>query len=127
MPIYVYSCIHCGSKEDHFRHVNERDDAPAHCGNSMERVIVPAMVHMDIPAYQSPIDGREVRGRRARNEDLKRNGCRPWEGLEAEKQHAQSVKASEEAKDDVYWEKAAHDTLSNMDSAKQRALLHGEP
>jgi hypothetical protein len=38
----------------------------------------PAVVP-DIPAYTSPVDGRLIEGRRAREEDLKRNGCVPWE------------------------------------------------
>lgn len=29
----------------------------------------------DLPAYESPITGKWVHGRRARREDLKRNGC----------------------------------------------------
>lgn len=34
------------------------------------------MVMPDTPAYVSPVTGREVDGRVARKEDLKRSGCR---------------------------------------------------
>ena len=34
----------------------------------------------DIPAYQSPIDGRVISGRAARREDLKRSGCVEYDG-----------------------------------------------
>lgn len=33
-------------------------------------------VQGDLPAYRSPITGREVDGRSARREDLARSGCR---------------------------------------------------
>ena len=46
------------------------------------------MVIVDLPAYTSPIDGRVIDGRVARREDLKRNGCRPYEGLAQEKKEA---------------------------------------
>lgn len=39
------------------------------------------MIIPDLPAYESPIDGRVIEGRAARREDLKRAGCReydPW-------------------------------------------------
>lgn len=126
MPIYVYRCPACGSDEDAFRHINERDDAPEHCGISMERIITPTMIQVDIPAYQSPIDGREVRGRKARMEDLKRNGCRPWEGMEAEKAHAQSRVASEEAKEDKEMEASLHEIFNHMDAHKQDIVRKGE-
>lgn len=42
----------------------------------------------DLPGYQSPTTGLWVEGRAQRREDLKRSGCRPWEGLEQEKKEA---------------------------------------
>jgi len=42
----------------------------------------------DLPAYQSPIDGRVIDGRVARREDLARNNCRPWEGMAQERKEA---------------------------------------
>lgn len=44
---------------------------------SSERVAPDVMG--DLPAYTSPIDGRLIDGRAQRREDLKRNGCRPYE------------------------------------------------
>jgi hypothetical protein len=41
-----------------------------------------AAVMGDLPAYESPIDGRVIDGRAARREDLKRNQCRPYEAGE---------------------------------------------
>ena len=49
-----------------------------------------ADVHIigDLPGYQSPTSGVWVEGRAARREDMKRAGCRPWEGMEQEKKEA---------------------------------------
>ncbi len=52
----------------------------------------------DIPGYQSPVTGLWVEGRRARREDLKRTGSRPWEGKAAEMAHAAKVQAAAQAK-----------------------------
>lgn len=62
----------------------------------------------DFPAYTSPIDGRLIDGRRARREDLKRSGCRPYEGREQEAKEAAKVKAEESRQLDRLAEKMAH-------------------
>jgi hypothetical protein len=41
-------------------------------------------IQPDLPGYESPITGQWIEGRKARREDLKRHGCRPWEGKPAE-------------------------------------------
>lgn len=46
------------------------------------------LVFGDTPGYQSPVTGLWVDGRVQRKEDLKRSGCRPWEGLDQEKKEA---------------------------------------
>jgi len=45
-------------------------------------------IQPDLPAYHSPVTGQLIEGRRARREDLKRHGCRPWEGREQELKQA---------------------------------------
>ena len=37
------------------------------------------MISPDLEAYESPVDGRVVDGRKQRREDLARSGCRPYE------------------------------------------------
>ena len=37
------------------------------------------LIWSDLPAYESPIDGRIIAGRAQRREDLKRNGCREYD------------------------------------------------
>lgn len=121
MPLYEYECA-CGVRETAFRHVDERNEAPQHCGKDMARIISPAMVRPDITPYQSPIDGRAITSRKQRIEDLKRNGCRPWEGMEAEKAHAETQRKHEEAKSDEKLRRNVANVLNNMDAEKQRAL-----
>ena len=62
----------------------------------------------DLPGYESPIDGRWVEGRKARREDLKRSGCRPYEGREQEMKEAAKVRQAQERQLDHLAEKMAH-------------------
>jgi predicted nucleic acid-binding Zn ribbon protein len=121
MPLYTFRC-ECGHKDAVFRKIDERNQAPDHCGKPMQRVIEAPTVQADLPGYQSPIDGRWVEGKRARIEDLKRSGCRPWEGMETERREA--VKRAEEADRDFEkkTEAALYDTYNNMSVEKQKIL-----
>jgi hypothetical protein len=63
-----------------------------------ERERLSADVMSDLPEYDSPIDGRPVRGRAERREDLRRHRCRPYE--EGERQeHERRVAAADAALD----------------------------
>lgn len=66
-------------------------------------------IQADLPGYESPIDGRWVEGRRARREDLRRSGCRPYEGREQEVKEANKVRAAHEVKLDHLAERMAHE------------------
>ena len=44
-----------------------------------ERARTSHLIWADLPAYESPIDGRIIEGRAQRREDLKRNGCREYD------------------------------------------------
>lgn len=62
----------------------------------------------DLPPYESPITGKIVDGRRARRDDLKRHGCRPYEGREQEMKEAAKVQRENDRKVDQLAEKMAH-------------------
>lgn len=126
MPLYSYVCAECGKSETAFRHIDERNIPPDHACGPMERVITAPMVRPDIQPYQSPIDGRTISSRKQRMEDLKRNRARPWEGMEAERKHAESVRASQEAKAEGKLKERIADVMNNMDSAKQKVLKEGK-
>lgn len=126
MPLYVYACT-CGHNETAFRHIDQRNECPEHCGAPMQRIITAPMVAVDNYEYRSPVSGQLVRGKRQRIEDLKRNRCRPWEGLEAEKSEAAKVRAAADEKLDATFERGAHEVLNGMDADKQQAIKNGLP
>jgi len=122
MPIYGAICPKCNHYETIYRHIAQRDDTPMHCGEKMQRVVEAPSVQVDIGGYTSPIDGRWIEGKAARREDLRRNNCRPWEGMESEKKEA--MKRAEVASKDYEKgvEAAVYNTFNNMSAEKQRAL-----
>jgi putative FmdB family regulatory protein len=126
MPLYTFRCNQCGSKVSEFRKINERNQLPfcafGHTALPMPRMIEAPAVQADLPGYTSPIDGRWIEGRRARTEDLKRSGCRPWEGMEAERKEAE--KRSNEV-DHVFErtiEAGVAEVYNGMSAESQRAL-----
>jgi hypothetical protein len=62
----------------------------------------------DLPGYESPASGLWIEGRKARREDLKRTGCRPYEGFESEKREADKWRAEQDRKLDQLADKMAH-------------------
>lgn len=72
--------------------------------------------------YQSPITGRPITTKQARIDDLKRNNCRPWEGMEQETKVAQERVKAEEKALDAKLEATAAAVLNSMPSEKRAAL-----
>jgi hypothetical protein len=125
MPIYEAMCDQCGSGEDYYQAVETRHLTPWCCGHAMRKVILSAsMVRGDLPSYTSPIDGKWIDGRRARNEDLKRNGCRPWEGLQEEKKEAAKQEKYADQKLDASLSKSAAEAFYQLPPSK-RDILKG--
>jgi hypothetical protein len=77
----------------------------------------------DLPDYESPIDGRVVHGRAGRREDLRRSGCRPYEGREAEQKEASRILRNDEQARDRAIERTAQSVWANLSSEKKRAAL----
>lgn len=125
MPFYTCHCKQCGEYEQIYRHIDQRDNTPMHCGQPMQRCVEAPAVQVDIGGYQSPIDGRWIEGKSARREDLKRSNCRPWEGMASERQAAieRSKAADKDFEKGV--EAAAYNTFNNMSAEKQRAISQG--
>ncbi len=82
------------------------------------------LVFGDLPSYRSPINGQWIDGRVARREDMKRNGCRPWEGLEQEKKEAHRQERYAEQKLDASLTKTASEVFYQLPQEK-RAILTG--
>ncbi len=83
-----------------------------------------AQVHVwnDLPEYDSPVTGLIVSGRKARREDMKRSGSRPYEGREQELKQAQRVQAQNERKLDNLAEKMAHRAWAEAPERVRRVL-----
>lgn len=89
MPVYSYKC-ECGMRFERLLPVARFDEPQEceYCYRIAQKVIKAPAVHADIPAYVSTVTGKLIDGKAARREDLKRSGCRPWEGLEQEQKEA---------------------------------------
>lgn len=99
MPLYVYECPACKKRESVFKKLAELDRPEQHsCGSAMQRVIVAPLVLGDYEPYNCPVTGREIRGRREHQENLKRHGCRVLEPGERE-QFVREKQKREEAAD----------------------------
>lgn len=89
MPMYEYHCETCGVNFSAYKKLAQYKEPQAHtCGAISEKVISLPMVAVDYPAYESPVTGRRIEGKRAHLEELKRTGCRllePGERQDAER------------------------------------------
>lgn len=79
----------------------------------------------DLPPYESPVTGKVIAGRAKRRDDLARNNCRPWEGIEAEKKEAARRAAYTEARSDARLDAAAQTAWYQLAPRKRRVLEHG--
>ncbi|VVE00528.1 hypothetical protein PIN31115_02080 [Pandoraea iniqua] len=122
MPMYTCKCDGCGKTQVIFRHIASRDHELPECHGRMHRIVEAAAIQTDLPGYQSPIDGRWVEGRVARSEDLKRNNCRPWEGMESERKEAVKRAEAADAEFGKKIESGIADVYNGMSAESQRAL-----
>lgn len=121
MPIYAFRCA-CGDEFDRYLKLAEYDQPQTcDCGRTAQRKICPTMIAVDIPAYQSPIDGRWINSRLQRAEDLKRNGCVEYEP--SMKEHAAATRAREDAELDARVEETVEAEIHAMPSRKREKLI----
>lgn len=123
MPVYESQCTQCGRVQDYFQTVANRGDTPVCCGEKTQKVILNApMGYVENIAYTSPIDGRPITTKQARIDDLARNNCRPWEGMEQETKVAQQRVKQEEKIADQKIEQAVVSAYQSLSSDKRKAL-----
>lgn len=80
------------------------------------------MIFGDLPGYKSEVTGIWVEGRRARREDLKRSGCRPWEGLEQERKESARQETYAEQRLDASLARAAAEAFYQLPPSKRDIL-----
>ncbi len=122
MPVYAYGCEVCDGQEDAFRLVDDRHNGPICCRRQMKLEIRPSYVQADVPGYVSPATGKWIDGKKARRDDLKRSGSRPWEGKEAEKAEADRQRKYAEQRQDKKLDEAARRAYHQLPPSKRRIL-----
>ena len=123
MPIYESICRKCGKTHEYIRTASQYLDTPECCGAKTQKVILTAPYGVvDIPAYQSPINGKWINSRSERREDLKRNNCREWEGFEQETKVAQERAKQEEKTQDAKLEEAVVSAWHQLPTEKRKVL-----
>jgi len=123
MPIYEARCPVCSKQQEYYQTVVNCQDTPVCCGIKTEKVILSSpMGYVHNIAYTSPIDGRPITTTKARKEDMARNNCRPWEGMEQEKKEAARRAMYEEQKQDKALEKTIEQAIKQLPDEKKAAL-----
>jgi putative FmdB family regulatory protein len=116
MPVYSYCCPSCFHTFDVVKKLAQLDrveECPL-CADNAERRIVAPHIAGDYEAYNCPITGKRVEGRREHQENLKKNGCRVLEPGEREQflqRKAQEQKEQEKEIDNWVEQAAAQSGL----------------
>lgn len=127
MPQYVYACPSCGDRIMRWCTVRIFTDDPqmqcTECDSAMDVVIhAPILVKAAADVcYDSPIDGSHITSWQKRQEDLKRNGCTPYDPEMKTDYHAR-IKASEAALDQTI-ESSVEEAIEKMPTAKRGKLM----
>ena len=125
MPLYRYACSSGHTMEVFLRLSQHSSTWNCPCGLVAQQVITaPVMVKVaqDV-CYDSPIDGTPITSWAARQEDLKRSNCRPYDP--EMKTDAAHRRKAEEAALDTLIETHAEQVTEKMTTA-QRGKLYSE-
>lgn len=120
MPTYEYLCQK-GHKFDRYLRLADYDiPQNCECGEKAKRLISAPMIAPMFEDYQSPIDGKPITSKKARINDMARNGCVPYEPSMVEDNNKKLTneenKLEKQMDDTVDWE------ISQMPSRKKELL-----
>lgn len=123
MPTYLYQCEH-GCQEERYLRLSQhqqRQDCLAHWLPMQQIITAPLLVKASADVcYDSPIDGKPITSMQARQEDLKRSGCRAYDP--AQKQDYDRRIIESEAALDRDIEATVEESVSKMDGEGRRRL-----
>ena len=120
MPIYEYECK-LGHKFDRFLKLSEYQEPQiCECGAESRKLISTPMIAPQFESYESPIDGSPITSKKKRIEDMKRNGCVPYEGGIVE-ENTRRMKV-EEQKLEREIDNTVDGILENMPARKKEIL-----
>lgn len=74
----------------------------------------------DIEPYQSPVTGEVITSRREHREDLKRAGCRVYEGREQEEKEAARYREDQNRKDEKALSEAVEQTAAELKDGRAK-------
>lgn len=122
MPLHDFRCPENHVFEVFVGQGQDTVDCPWHMGKVAEKVfLTPPMgfVQRDI-CYDSPVDGRPITNKHAREDDLKRNGCIPYEpGM---RQDAERVRREADAELDKSVEASVDEFFATAPTRKLEKL-----
>jgi len=122
MPIYEYQCP-CGTQFERVLPVARYDEAQVcECGKVAQKVILHAprgYVQADI-CYDSPIDGRPITTKQARDEDLARSNCVPYDpGIRQD--YERRIRDNEKRLEDAV-DRSVDEEIARMPARKKEKL-----
>lgn len=85
--MYDYKCSKCGGRESRLLPLAlyNSEQRCWKCGEALEKQVAAPRVLGDYPAYNCPITGELIEGRKAHRENLARHGCRVLEPGEVDR------------------------------------------
>lgn len=128
MPTYLYKCPDCRTPATIFKKLAQlnRIELCGHCESlkPMERQVTAPAVAGDFAAYDCPITGDRIEGRKAHEANLKKHGCRVLEPGETEA--LKRRRASDEAQFDADVGATVDEFISTASVEKREALAIAE-
>jgi len=121
MPIYVFKCPSCKKTFDRYLKLADyRVPQTCSCGETAEKQVVAPFVQVDIPAYECPVTGKRIEGRKEHQRNLEAHGCRVLEPGET-KQVSERRKLADEELENKLAESAA-EFVAKLPPKKQEQL-----
>lgn len=122
MPVYEYKCRACEKVTEKITAIKDYTRVvTCECGAAAYRVFLTApRVQGDYAAYDCPITGKRIEGRKAHEENLRKHGCRVYEPGETE--GFQKSRAAEEAAFEESVGETAAQFVAGLPSEKREQL-----
>lgn len=122
MPIYLYKCPACTTRLEVWKKIAQLDE-PTNCNKCtfvMERQLTAPAIAGDFQAYNCPITGDRIEGRRAHEKNLEKHGCRVLEPGESEQFKKRQERENAQLEDNMA--ETAASLVANMPTEKRERL-----
>lgn len=122
MPIYDYKCKTCQKEFDLVRSLAAYTrEVTCECGGkAIRNFSKPPAVFGDYAAYNCPITGKRIEGRKEHEANLRKHGCRVYEPGETE--NFRRKKAQEDASLDMAVERTAEEFVGKLPESERVQL-----